>query len=90
VSATTPPPGPPRRDTTAAAPVLVAVHNGHCGHYGICVQEAPEVFSLRSPTRLVYDATPAAEHTPAVRQAARLCPAQAITLGAARTRGAKP
>ena len=60
--------------------VKVAVHNGRCQHYGICQQEAPEVFALRSPTRLSYDTTPAPEHTPAVRQAARLCPAQAITV----------
>lgn len=92
MSAATPPPGPPAasgRDIPAA-PVAVAVHNGRCGHFGICVQEAPEVFSLRSPTRLVYDATPDPGHTPAVRQAARLCPMQAITLAAGRTRGAQP
>lgn len=47
------------------------------------------MFSLRSPTRLVYDATPAVSQTSAVRQAARLCPMQAITLAARRTRGAQ-
>ena len=60
--------------------VRVAVHNGHCHKYAICQQEAPEVFALRSPTRLTYDAVPSAEQTLAVRQAARLCPMQAITV----------
>ena len=60
--------------------VRVAVHNGHCQHYGVCQQEAPAVFTLRSPTRLTYNTTPPPEQTPAVRQAARLCPARAITV----------
>ena len=60
--------------------VRVAVHNGHCHKYAICQQEAPEVFALRSPTRLTYDAAPPAEQTRRVLQAARLCPMQAITV----------
>lgn len=60
--------------------VRVAVHNGHCHKYAICQQEAPEVFALRSPTRLTYDAAPPAEQTSRVLQAARLCPMQAITV----------
>ena len=60
--------------------VRVAVHNGHCHKYAVCQQEAPEVFSLRSAERLSYDAAPPAEQTARVRQAARLCPVQAITV----------
>ncbi len=60
--------------------VRIAVHNGHCHLYGVCQQEAPEVFALRSDTRLRYDAHPPAELTDQVHQAARLCPMQAITV----------
>lgn len=60
--------------------VRIAVHNGHCHLYGVCQQEAPEVFALRSDTRLRYDTDPPAELTDAVHQAARLCPMQAITV----------
>ena len=60
--------------------LLVSVHNGHCHQYGICQQEAPEVFHLRSDTRLNYDRTPPADQSSRVRQAARLCPMQAITV----------
>ena len=80
---TTPQPGPAQSARSAqSAPerVRVAVHNGHCHKYAICQQEAPEVFTLRSPTRLVYDTAPPAEQTLKVRQAARLCPTQAITV----------
>ena len=64
----------------ASPNLLVSVHNGHCHQYGICQQEAPEVFHLRSDTRLNYDRTPPAEESGRVRQAARLCPMQAITV----------
>lgn len=63
-----------------APPVRVSVDNNHCELYAICQQEAPEVFDLGLDGRLRYDATPSAAHTPAVRQAARCCPMQAITL----------
>ena len=69
-----------KKSGTEAGRVLVAVHNGHCQHYGICQQEAPAVFALRGETYLAYDTDPAPEHTAAVQQAARLCPAQAITV----------
>ncbi len=64
----------------APAGVRVAVHNGHCHHFGICQQEAPEVFRLRSDHRLSYDSSPAPEQADRVRQAARVCPMQAITV----------
>lgn len=64
----------------AASRLLVAVHNGHCHKYGICQQEAPEVFALRSDDRLRYDSAPRPELAEQVRSAARLCPMQAITV----------
>ncbi|MFB7445813.1 ferredoxin [Streptomyces mirabilis] len=74
-------PASTRPDAAAdAPPVRVSVDNNHCELYGICHQEAPEVFDLGPDGRLRYDAAPDASHTPAVRQAARCCPMQAITL----------
>lgn len=76
-------PAPAPAAAAVAAPlgeVRVSVHNGHCHQYGICQQEAPEVFQLRSDTRLHFDTHPPAEQTEQVRQAARLCPMQAISL----------
>ncbi|MEV5880392.1 ferredoxin [Streptomyces sp. NPDC052101] len=63
-----------------ARPVRVSVDNNHCELYAICQQEAPEVFDLSADGRLRYDATPDAAQSLAVRQAARCCPMQAITL----------
>ncbi|MEU9244466.1 ferredoxin [Streptomyces sp. NPDC048385] len=65
----------------ADAPLVkVSVDNNHCELYAICQQEAPQVFDLGADGRLRYDAAPDTAHTPAVRQAARCCPMQAITL----------
>ncbi|MFC8513898.1 ferredoxin [Streptomyces sp. NPDC057257] len=78
---TVPSPAPARPTAPAdAPPVRVSVDNNHCALYGICQQEAPGVFNLGPDGRLRYDAAPDAAHTPAVRQAARCCPMQAITL----------
>ncbi|WP_369125299.1 ferredoxin [Cryobacterium sp. GrIS_2_6] len=66
-----------RQETT---PVDVSVDNRQCHLYGICEQEAPEVFALGVDGRLRYSAHPAAREAAATRQAARLCPMQAITL----------
>ncbi|TFC15192.1 ferredoxin [Cryobacterium algoritolerans] len=60
--------------------VSVSVDNRHCHLYGICEQEAPEVFALGVDGRLRYSTHPAAPEAEATRQAARLCPMQAITL----------
>jgi ferredoxin len=65
---------------TTIPAVKVGVDNNRCGLYGICQQEAPEVFELGVDGRLRYDAAPSTDHIPAVRQAARCCPMQAITL----------
>ncbi|MEK2479284.1 ferredoxin [Streptomyces noursei] len=77
-----PPPTAPAEARPAAdgPPVRISVDNNHCELYGICQQEAPEVFHLGEDGRLRYTPAPAGAHTPAVRQAARCCPMQAITL----------
>ena len=68
-------------EPTIAAPVQrVSVNNTHCHLYGICEQEAPEIFQLRADGRLAYQTRPGPDHVDDVRQAARLCPTQAITL----------
>ncbi|TFC03354.1 ferredoxin [Cryobacterium sp. MDB2-33-2] len=74
---TSPGPSTARQDT---APLDVSVDNRQCHLYGICEQEAPEVFALGVDGRLRYSAHPAALEATATRQAARLCPMQAITL----------
>jgi ferredoxin len=76
-------------DEHSAAPVRIArttrrvrvsVDNNHCHLFGICQQEAPEVFDLGVDGRLRYPAHPDPASTAAVQQAARCCPMQAITL----------
>lgn len=64
--------------------LLVSVDNNHCERFALCQQEAPAVFELGADGRLRYDTTPAPAEGPAVRQAARVCPMQAITLGETR------
>jgi ferredoxin len=64
----------------AGGPVTVSVDNGRCGLYGVCQQEAPDVFELGPDGRLRYRAHPQPVDTDAVWQAARCCPLQAITV----------
>ncbi len=64
----------------AGAPVTVSVDNGRCGLYGVCQQEAPDVFELGPDGRLRYHAHPEPVDSDAVWQAARCCPMQAITV----------
>ncbi len=71
----------PRAGQHAGPPRLaVSVDNNHCQLYGICEQEAPQVFALGVDGRLRYDPRPSSAHTAGVRQAARCCPMQAITV----------
>ena len=58
--------------------IRVDVNGDHCERYAICEQEAPEVFRMRADGRLEYKGSPGPEQRDAVRQAARLCPMQAI------------
>lgn len=67
-------------DGDRVSAVRVAVDNTHCAVFGICVQEAPQVFDLGVDGRLRYNARPAAVDTARVRQAARVCPMQAIAV----------
>jgi ferredoxin len=67
---------PPRRSIT----IDVSVDNNHCHLFAICQQEAPEVFQLVDDRRLVFDSRPAWYLVDQVRNAARLCPMQAIEI----------
>jgi ferredoxin len=58
----------------------VSVDRSVCQSHGQCVMAAPEVFDLDDGLNLNYDATPADELRGAVREAALMCPTQAITV----------
>ena len=60
--------------------IRIHIDRNHCHRYAICEQEAPEVFRLRVDGRLEYNGAPGSQHRDAVRQAARVCPMQAITI----------
>jgi ferredoxin len=64
--------------------VRVSVDNGHCHLFGLCQQEAPEVFDLGPDGRLRYTPAPSASETDQVLQAARVCPMAAITISTRR------
>ncbi|WP_327432927.1 ferredoxin [Streptomyces sp. NBC_01236] len=80
------PAAPAPAPVSDAPAVKISVDNNHCALYAICQQEAPAVFDLGADGRLRYDTAPDPAHTPAVRQAARCCPMQAITLTTRETR----
>lgn len=58
----------------------VRVDMNLCQTHAHCVFGAPEVFALNDDDELVYDTTPADSLRPAIEEAARACPAQAIFL----------
>ncbi|NUW41257.1 ferredoxin [Nonomuraea rhodomycinica] len=58
----------------------VRVDMNLCQTHAQCVFAAPEVFALNDDDELVYDATPADALRPAIEEAARACPVQAIFL----------
>jgi ferredoxin len=60
--------------------ISVSVNNNHCHRYAICQQEAPNVFQLTNDGRLSYNPSPDPSEQQAVRQAARVCPMQAIVV----------
>ena len=60
--------------------IRVDVNRNHCHRYAICEQEAPDVFRMRTDGRLEYQASPDPGQRDAVRQAARVCPMQAISI----------
>ncbi len=56
----------------------VTVDLDKCEYFGQCVIAAPDVFSLATPTELVYEESPSEDHFDEVEEAADVCPAQAI------------
>lgn len=66
-------------------PVKVTVDEGRCCGAGQCVLIAPEVFDQRDEDGIVVAlwSNPAADLHAAVREAAAVCPASAITIDGA-------
>ncbi|MEO8692419.1 MAG: ferredoxin [Acidimicrobiales bacterium] len=60
--------------------IRIDVDRNHCHRYAICEQEAPDVFQMRADGRLEYRSSPDPQQRDAVRQAARVCPMQAISV----------
>jgi NADPH-dependent 2,4-dienoyl-CoA reductase/sulfur reductase-like enzyme/ferredoxin len=74
-------------------PVRISVDNNRCHIYGICQQEAPEVFRISDGGSLHYTGNVPAEFAAKARQAVRCCPMQAIAIqggGPATRRGSGP
>ncbi|WP_051966531.1 FAD-dependent oxidoreductase [Kitasatospora mediocidica] len=95
VLAPAPAPTSPIRPQLVAehAPLRVSVDNNRCHIYGICQQEAPEVFRISEGGSLHYTGNVPAPLAAQARQAARCCPMQAIELrgaGAGRPLPARP
>lgn len=63
-----------------AEPVRVSVDNNRCHVYGICEQEAPEIFRVSESGSLHYTANVPARSAAKARQAARCCPMQAVSV----------
>ncbi|WP_052397709.1 FAD-dependent oxidoreductase [Streptomyces sp. NRRL F-5123] len=61
-------------------PVRISVDNNRCHIYGICQQEAPEVFRISAGGSLHYTRAVPAELAAKARQAVRCCPMQAVTI----------
>lgn len=73
-----------------AEPVRIGVDNNRCRIYGICQQEAPEVFRVSEGGSLHYTSGVPAELAAQARQAVRCCPMQAITIRGGQTPGGAP
>lgn len=71
---------PAARRLGGGVSVTVSVHRGHCHLYGICQQEAPDIFQLSADGRLTYDPRPDEGQRDQLYAAARACPMQAITI----------
>jgi NADPH-dependent 2,4-dienoyl-CoA reductase/sulfur reductase-like enzyme/ferredoxin len=70
-----------------AEPVRISVDNNRCHIYGICQQEAPEVFRISEGGSLHYTPAVPAELAAKARQAVRCCPMQAIAVRGGQTPG---
>jgi ferredoxin len=68
-------------------PVLISVDNNRCHIYGICQQEAPEVFRISEGGSLHQPRGVPPEFAAGARQAARCCPMQAIAIEGGRRPG---
>ncbi|MQY14344.1 3-phenylpropionate/cinnamic acid dioxygenase ferredoxin--NAD(+) reductase component [Streptomyces sp. RB5] len=73
---------PPARQPLVAEsePVRISVDNNRCRIYGICQQEAPEVFRISGGGSLHYTGKVPADRAAQARQAVRCCPMQAIAI----------
>lgn len=60
--------------------IRVTVDMGHCQHYGQCVLEAPDVFTLNDQNKLEWAATAADDRRDALEAAVDVCPMQAISI----------
>jgi NADPH-dependent 2,4-dienoyl-CoA reductase/sulfur reductase-like enzyme/ferredoxin len=83
---------PPARPVLVpeADPVRLSVDNNRCHIYGICQQEAPEVFRISEGGSLHYTAAVPARLAAQARQAARCCPMQAIAVRGGQQPGGAP
>jgi len=70
-----------------AEPVRISVDNNRCHIYGICQQEAPEVFRISESGSLHYTPAVPAALAAKARQAVRCCPMQAIAVRGGQTPG---
>ncbi|WP_329576449.1 FAD-dependent oxidoreductase [Kitasatospora sp. NBC_01250] len=82
-------PLPVDRLVPESQPVKVSVDNNRCHIYGICQQEAPEVFRISEGGSLHYTGAVPARLAARARQAVRCCPMQAIAISDAAPPGAR-
>jgi ferredoxin len=74
---------PPHREQSGESRLVrVTVDLTRCAGYGHCVNVAPEVFQMSEVAEVaeVLRSEPGPELTDSVRQAARVCPANAVFL----------
>ncbi|MEY3344997.1 MAG: ferredoxin [Candidatus Nanopelagicaceae bacterium] len=60
--------------------IKIHVDMDKCQHYGQCVYEAPNIFKLNAEDKLEYIATADNSELVNVKEAADVCPMQAITI----------
>ncbi|MCB9592754.1 MAG: cytochrome P450 [Sandaracinaceae bacterium] len=72
----------PPQTVAAQAPLLrITLDRDLCQGHAVCIEEAPEVFTLADDGKVaLLTDTPAPEHHAAVREAARYCPQKTILL----------
>ena len=60
--------------------IKIHVDMDKCQHYGQCVYEAPNIFKLNTEDKLEYITTADNSELVNVKEAADVCPMQAITI----------